>query len=306
MQPIHFIWLELTGKCQLQCTHCYAGSGPDGTHGTMTPPDWRRVIDEAAGLGVELVQFIGGEPTLHPALPELIDHGLTRGLQIEVFSNLVHIRDDLWETFARPGVRLATSWYSDDPIEHAAITRRPGHLRTRANIAEAVRRSIPLRVGIIGVRDGQRTDQAAQQLADLGVLDIEHDDLRQIGRGVRDRPQDVDQLCGKCTSGSLAVAPDGTVWPCVMARWLPVGNLLTSTLRDIMIGPDMASVTAHLDEHFTTREAPCVPKMCNPQCGPSCSPACRPKGDCTPAGGCVPSYDSPPPTRPPRPCRPNR
>lgn len=30
----------------------------------MTAAHWRRVIDEAAGLGVDMVQFIGGEPTL--------------------------------------------------------------------------------------------------------------------------------------------------------------------------------------------------------------------------------------------------
>ncbi|WP_433181664.1 radical SAM protein [Actinoallomurus sp. CA-150999] len=300
-----FVWLEITGKCQLQCTHCYNESGPTGTHGMMTVPDWRRVIDEAAELGVELIQFIGGEPTLHPALPELVDHGLERGMEVEVFSNLVHVRADLWDTFTRPGVRLATSWYSDDPIEHAAITRRPGHLRTRANIAEAVRRSIPLRVGIIGVLDGQRTRQAEAMLADLGVTDIGYDDLRQIGRGVRDRPQGVDQLCGACTSGNVAVGPDGTVWPCVMARWLPIGNVNDSTLSDIVVGPQTASVTEYLNAHFEPIEAPCTPKMCNPQCGPSCSPACNPQNNCRPKGNCAPSYSCGPCSPKDRTCSPD-
>jgi MoaA/NifB/PqqE/SkfB family radical SAM enzyme len=35
----------------------------------MSRSEWCRVIDEAAMLGVQLVQFIGGEPTLHPDLP---------------------------------------------------------------------------------------------------------------------------------------------------------------------------------------------------------------------------------------------
>jgi MoaA/NifB/PqqE/SkfB family radical SAM enzyme len=66
---LSFIWLELTGKCQLQCRHCYADSGSRGTHGSMTRADWTRVIDEAVDLGLSLIQFIGGEPTLHPDLP---------------------------------------------------------------------------------------------------------------------------------------------------------------------------------------------------------------------------------------------
>lgn len=65
---VSFLWLEITGKCQLACEHCYADSGPTGSHGNTTGADWMRVIDEASELGVEMVQFIGGEPPLHPAV----------------------------------------------------------------------------------------------------------------------------------------------------------------------------------------------------------------------------------------------
>ena len=51
-------------------------------------------------VAVEFVQFIGGEPTLHPALPKLIDHALTRGLAVEVFTNLVHVTEALWGVFS--------------------------------------------------------------------------------------------------------------------------------------------------------------------------------------------------------------
>ena len=57
---VTFLALELTGRCNLACGHCFAESGPSGTHGVMTTRDWERVIGEAAGLGVRAVQFIGG------------------------------------------------------------------------------------------------------------------------------------------------------------------------------------------------------------------------------------------------------
>ena len=63
---VRFMWLEITGRCQLRCVHCYADSGPESGHGTMTAADWKRVIGEAADAGVRMVQFIGGEPTLYP------------------------------------------------------------------------------------------------------------------------------------------------------------------------------------------------------------------------------------------------
>ena len=183
MSGVSFLWLELTGRCQLECVHCYAESGPAGTHGSMTVSDWRRVIDEAADLGVGAVQFIGGEPTLYPALPELVDHALAAGVQVEVFSNLVHVTPVLWECFGRPGVRLACSYYSDDPSQHAAVTGRAGsHARTRANIAEAIRRSIPLRVGVIDLGGGQRAEQAIAEMEALEVAEVGYDRLRQVGR----------------------------------------------------------------------------------------------------------------------------
>ncbi|MGH3950947.1 MAG: radical SAM protein, partial [Pseudonocardiaceae bacterium] len=158
--PPQFLWLEITGRCQLECVHCYADSSPSGTHGTMTARDWCWVIDEAAAVGVRSVQFIGGEPTLHPGLVDLINYALSRALAVEVFSNLVHVTDEHWAAFGQPGVSLATSYYSDDPDEHTAITGRPSHPRTKANIAEAQRRGIPLRVGVIDVGRDQRVEQA--------------------------------------------------------------------------------------------------------------------------------------------------
>jgi MoaA/NifB/PqqE/SkfB family radical SAM enzyme len=263
----------------------------------MTPADWQRVIDQAADLGVSTVQFIGGEPTLHPALPVLVDHALAANVQVEVFSNLVHVTPVLWETFGRPGVRLACSYYSDHPDQHAAVTARAdNHARTRANIVEALRRSIPLRVGVIDL-GARRAEHAVTELKILGVVDVGYDQLRQVGRGGRGQRPNMDQLCGHCASNVLAVSPGGDVWPCVFLRWLPpVGNVRAVSLADILAGGQVDKIRRELGESFAARQAPCVPKMCDPQCGPSCGPACKPScwptgtGPCTPSGGCVPNY----------------
>jgi hypothetical protein len=70
--------------------------------------------------------------------------GMLADRHVTVFSNLVHIRPDLWKLFSIPGVSLATSYYSDDPGQHEAITgRRGSYAKTRGNIAEAIKRGIP-------------------------------------------------------------------------------------------------------------------------------------------------------------------
>jgi len=288
MGTLRFIWAEITSRCQLTCTHCYAESGPFGTQGTMSRDDWRRLIDDAAEIGTQMIQFIGSEPTLHPALPDLVGHALDSGLEIEVFTNLVRVTSRMWETFSRPQVRLATSYYADDAGQHEAITgRRGSHARTKANIAEAVRRSIPLRVGLIHVAEGQRVRQAWQELVDLGVTDIGMDRIRQVGRGVRDRVADVSQLCGACAQGRVAVASNGEVWPCVFARWMPIGNVRVTPLADIVTDSALTMAQEKIGN-------PSKPQKCDPQsrCDPSksgCNPDCPPGYHASPKK-CWPYY----------------
>ncbi|MEU8913011.1 radical SAM protein [Streptomyces nigrescens] len=110
------------------------------------------------------MQFIGGEPTMHLHFAELVDHALNVGLHVEVYSNLVHVSAECWEVFQRDGLSLATSYYSDQAEQHNAVTGRPSHARTRVNIERAVGLGIPLRVGIIDGGNGQRVDEAREDL----------------------------------------------------------------------------------------------------------------------------------------------
>jgi MoaA/NifB/PqqE/SkfB family radical SAM enzyme len=108
------------------------------------------------------------------------------------------------------------------------------YVRTRANISEAIRRGIGLRVGLIDLGDGQRTEAAQRELVELGVASVGYDLLRQVGRGVRDQKASVEQLCGNCGNGVAAISPNGVVWPCVFSRWLPVGNVFEQELAEIL------------------------------------------------------------------------
>ncbi|UUV36492.1 radical SAM protein [Amycolatopsis roodepoortensis] len=298
---------------------CYAESGPWGDHGSMSDADWRRVLDEAVAMDVEVVQFIGGEPTLHAGLADFVTYALASELLVEVYTNLVHVTDELWDVFAQPGVSLATSYYSDDPAQHAAITRRPSHARTKGNVAEAVRRGIPLRAGVIDLGSGQRAAQAQTELVDLGVPAVGYDQVRQVGRGVRDQGESVEQLCGRCGDGVAAISPDGEVWPCVFSRWLPMGNVLDVGLAEILSSSRARETVTSLQRVFQSRGTSdgaqgcqprcspnCNPINCGPRCGPMTSP-CAPK-QCSPADQfCSPNYPGPSRRCSPRtdsPCRP--
>jgi MoaA/NifB/PqqE/SkfB family radical SAM enzyme len=272
-EALSFLWLEVTGRCSLRCEHCYASSGPHGTHGTMTAADWHRLVDEAAGLGVRDLQFIGGEPTLYPALSDLVRHAIDRGLAVEIYSNLVRVTDTLWDMFEQPGVRLATSYYSPDATQHDAITGRRSHDRTLTNICEALGRGVPLRVGITAVQEDQDVDAAIAELRTLGVEHIAVDIVREVGRGIRDAAPGLDQLCGHCADGTLAVSPDGEVWPCPLSRWLVIGNARETSLADLR--DRAAPVREALSREFGRlgrSGSKCPPDDADPCGGPLCPP----------------------------------
>ncbi|MFE2375229.1 radical SAM protein [Streptomyces sp. NPDC059398] len=273
---IQSVECELTGRCQLECSHCCTLSGPKVSHGTMTRADWENVVEDIAAVGIPPVQFIGGESTLSPALVPLITHALGQDLAVEVYSDLTHVRPALWAALDQDGVRVATSYYSDDPGQHDAITGgRGSHARTLANITEVLRRGIPLRVGLVDLGDGQRVTEAEAQLRSLGVQNIRVDQVRAVGRAASDSATmpNVSELCGRCFHERVAVSPDGDVYGCILSRHLHTGSVRTTRLAEILSGPRWAEARSAVP--YVTTNA-CPPND-GGDCSPASTPACNPK-----------------------------
>src|SRR5581483_11458456 len=166
--------------------------------------------------------------------------------------NLVHVTPELWRLLEEGGVSLGTSWYASDPAVHARVTGTVGSFwRTRANLAEAVRREIPIRVGVVDVVAEQDADCAQEELAAIGVTNISTDRARGVGRAARGRLPGP----GRCGDGRAAISPDGDVSPCVLGRFLVAGNVKVTPLTDILsgtAGQPVIGVTG-LVKHFPIR-----------------------------------------------------
>lgn len=281
--PLRFAWLEVTGRCNLECTHCYADSSPRGTHGTMTVSDWAGTITQLAAMGARDVQFIGGEPLLYPRIVHLIIHAREAGLTVEVFSNLTAVSETQWQVFKEYDVRLATSYYSDTAADHDAVTDRKGsHARTRANIMRAQELGLTLRGGVIQVRPQQRAVQAQQDLKELGLTVVGADRTRAFGRASRGATPTMADLCGHCADGKVAVGPDGDVWPCVLGRFISLGNVKATPLADIWAGPATRRARSEIEAaHGNMPAQSCTPPQFLPMCGP-CSPCVPSVGHCDP------------------------
>jgi PqqA peptide cyclase len=76
---------ELTHRCPLACPYCSNPVNLERAAGELSEEDWRRVLAEAANLGVLQVHFSGGEPMARRDLLALI--GAANGLGL--YSNLI-------------------------------------------------------------------------------------------------------------------------------------------------------------------------------------------------------------------------
>ena len=284
---LNFLWLEITKRCNLNCVHCYADSNPQqALTGTMTYEDWRHVLDEGYLSGCKVVQFIGGEPMLHPNLFELIADARSIGYElVEVFTNGTLLRPPTLDALRRFDVRLAFSLYAERPDVHDNITRNKGSFfRTVAGIRGAVKTGLTTRVGLIVMEaNAAYVEDTKEFLRRLGVTSVGIDRVRGIGRGNALTPNasPFEELCGSCWKGKLCINPDGEVSPCVFSWFHTVGNAKQG-LPDILNGERL--------HDFRTRSRAQDLKRLNAQSGTYCPPDLRPcYPDCAPAcQPCVP------------------
>ena len=84
--------LSVTFRCQNSCVHCYAG----GSHETqeLSTNEWKQVIDRLQEIGVFIITFTGGEPTIRQDLPDLLSYGQKKGLVTGLITNGRNLTDE--------------------------------------------------------------------------------------------------------------------------------------------------------------------------------------------------------------------
>lgn len=256
--PLDFIWLELTPKCNQECIHCYA-SASETLDERLASDDWISILRAGSEAGCKGVQFIGGEPTLYDGLASLIGKSRELGYDyVEVFTNATRLTDLMLDELEAHGVQVATSFYSCSPETHDSITQAAGSFRSTVDgIVRIVGKDIPLRVGLIRLPENvTQMEETTDFLVELGVPRdrVIVDRVRGHGRAesIVNEHNEYSGLCGHCGDGRLAVAYDGSIYPCVHARRFKLGSALEDSLGEIATGPEMfefrKAMLANLDE----------------------------------------------------------
>lgn len=102
------IGIEITGRCQLRCRHCFNESGPE--HDEDLPLTLiERTLDEMHAWGVGQIRITGGEPTLHPQLPAILAACAGRGIAVNLNTHGVLAEATLKVLLTAPAQRFLVS-----------------------------------------------------------------------------------------------------------------------------------------------------------------------------------------------------
>lgn len=251
------LFLELLGRCNERCVHCYADAAPDVTS-ALGREEVLAVIDQAVAEGFRRIQFTGGDPLLCEFLPEAVAHAAALGVpHIEIFTNGLALTPQLLDQLAPHRPAFAFSFYSTDPAAHDRVTRTPGsHRRTLAAIDRAVARGLTTRAAVVVLEPSTDVDAVVALLRAHGVGTVSWTRTYAVGRGTEltdagvtgpragasGGPQTAEggghtapgALAGH---GKLCVTYTGDVVPCIFQRDTVLGNVRSGgTLSGLVAG----------------------------------------------------------------------
>jgi MoaA/NifB/PqqE/SkfB family radical SAM enzyme len=124
------ICFRVTRYCNARCGFCLAP--PDGAH--LDGDTLLHRVDWLLDRGVTTIHFCGGEPTIHPALPQLIAYTRGQGAKTKLTTNGIAISDELVAVLraARTGVKVSLHGnreHHDHIVGRRAFDRATRNLR---------------------------------------------------------------------------------------------------------------------------------------------------------------------------------
>jgi len=144
------ICFRVTRYCNARCGFCLAP--PDGAHpGAQT---LLQRIDWLLERGVASIHFCGGEPTIHPALPELLAYVRSRGKKSRLTTNGIALSDELFLELQRSRTQVKVSLHGDRE-HHDAMVGREAFGAATDNLRRLVAARVSTSVQTTVVRGGE-------------------------------------------------------------------------------------------------------------------------------------------------------
>jgi PqqA peptide cyclase len=190
---------EITYRCPLHCPYCSnpvtaESAVPNGEQaepialgtahtttnkGALTTEEWKRVIREAAALGVLQIGFSGGEPLARRDLAELIREARETNLYTNLITSAIGLDDDRVRGLRVAGLdSIQLSFQSDEPSLADEIAGARAHERKLEVAAKIRAAGIPLSLNFVIHR--RNIDRLRQMIALAEALGAERVELANV------------------------------------------------------------------------------------------------------------------------------
>lgn len=257
--------LELTYRCNWRCVFCYNPRHHDRRG--LSGAEWAAVLDDLRALGSLYVALTGGEPLTHPEFLAIARGARERAFALRILTNGALVTDALADEIAvlRP-LAVELSLHGATAETHDRATATPGSfdamLRgldrllergvgvvlktplTRLNEGEvegmrriAGERGVPWRLDpVLTPRDDGDSGPLAFRSSPESVERMFRD-LKALGQLPQEERAAGGTNCGLGRT-TIAVDPEGNVFPCLQWRRAPLGNVRETPLRAMWAGSE--------------------------------------------------------------------
>lgn len=259
--PPSLVGIQITGRCELRCRHCFNDSGPDVAR-ELPFARIASLLDEIRGWGVRLVRLSGGEPTLHRRFRDVVAACNARGIAVELNTNGVYSRTLLDWLASSPIARFLVSIDGDESVNDR-IRGRGTYARAIASCRRLSGAGRAVTVAMHVARENRAAVAAVVAAAAEVGANVKLSPVRPLGRaagqmelltpaenlalvrevhGLRIRhPRitiavdlDLFTAAAACPAGRsmINVDSDGAILPCAFLPQFRAGSVFETTLSD--------------------------------------------------------------------------
>jgi pyrroloquinoline quinone biosynthesis protein E len=181
---------ELTHRCPLRCPYCSNPLELSRASDELDTATWKRVLGEAAGLGVLQVHFSGGEPLVRRDLVELVRHAAELGLYGNLITSGIGLDGDRLAKLVEAGLEhVQLSIQDTDAASGDHIAGLAGAQQAKRRTARLIREAgLPLTVNaVVHQQNLDRLGEIIDLAGGLGADRLEVAHAQYYGWALRNR-----------------------------------------------------------------------------------------------------------------------
>ena len=151
VEPPLALLAEVTHRCPLRCPYCSNPLALERAGVELDTETWRRVLSEAAALGVLQVHFSGGEPLARRDLALLVGHATALGLYSNLITSGIGLDGARLQGLVEAGLEhVQLSIQDSDPMAGDRVAGLAGAQQQKRRAAQLVREAgLPLTVNAV-------------------------------------------------------------------------------------------------------------------------------------------------------------